>query len=190
MLPVTFASAVTCSLNLITRGTYKDSEKAGVSRALCTPAALDEPASGNIARRSSSHENSLQILYEENIFSYAHNWGVYFGPQGVKVDPCDVKPFSRVYHHKGPARPNPIISDIGTPPVTPAGEWSVPSVLYGGEDCSIISDGVSPPILKCAQHPGLMFAKDPGYDGENILCDAHWHHQAYYVEFTGQLRMT
>lgn len=190
VLFMALASPVACSPKLNMRGAYRDSEEAGVSCEICAPAALNEPASATIARRFSLHENSLQILYEENVFSYAHNWGVYFGPQGVSVDPCNVRPFHKVYHHEGPVHPNPVISDIEVPPMTPAGEWPVASVLYDGEDCSIIGDGAGPPTLKCAQHPGLVFAKNPEYDDGTVICDFHRHHRAYYVEFTGQLRMT
>ncbi|KAH8621764.1 hypothetical protein J4E82_010439 [Alternaria postmessia] len=135
--------------------------------------------------RSPEHKNSIQILYKENVFSYVHEWGVYFGPRGIAVDPCNLGPFKED-HYEVTARPGSPISDIDTPPPTPKGRWSELSSLPTGADCSIVGDGLGPPTLKCGQDRTMAFAKDPGYCGAATGCldGPIKYHRAYYVEFT------
>jgi hypothetical protein len=127
-----------------------------------------DPQNVSIHTRSSSDKNSIQILYEENVFSYAHNWGVYFGPLGIPVNPCNIEPFSKVYYHEGPARPDPVVRDIDIPPPTPEGTWSVPTPLYKNGYCSIVVDEQGPPTLECGQGLVVKFVRDPGYDDATI----------------------
>ena len=136
--------------------------------------------------RSSEHKNSMQILYEENFFSYAHGWSVYFGPRGIPVDPCNLEPFSSVYHLEGKALSEGRFSNIDTPPPTPSGTWSGLTSPLAESDCSIVGDGSGPPILKCGQRPTVAFAKDPGYGDATIVCNGNvtQHHRAYLAEYT------
>jgi hypothetical protein len=145
-----------------------------------------DPQNVSIHTRSSSDKNSIQILYEENVFSYAHNWGVYFGPLGIPVNPCNIEPFSKVYYHEGPARPDPVVSDIDIPPPTPEGTWSVPTPLYKNGYCSIVVNEQGPPTLECGQDLVVKFARDPGYDDATIGCyeDVIQYHRAYSAEYT------
>jgi hypothetical protein len=147
----------------------------------CLSALADE----HMHTRSTDHKNSIQILYEENVFSYAHAWGVYFGPRGIPVDPCNPGPF-QLYQHEETAGSESPVSDIDTPPPTPKGRWMELSSLFEGADCSIVGDGSGPPTLRCGQDRIMAFAKDPGYYDATMGClkNPIRYHRAYYVEFT------
>jgi hypothetical protein len=139
-----------------------------------------------VQARAAENKNSMQILYAENVFSYAHDWNVYFGPHGIPVDPCNLGPFSSVFNLTGEARPEHTFSNIDTPPPTPSGTWSGFASPLADADCLIVGDGSGPPTLKCGQSLTVAFAKDPGYDDPTIRCgqNAIFHHRAYSVEYT------
>ncbi|OWY49411.1 hypothetical protein AALT_g11079 [Alternaria alternata] len=147
---------------------------------------LDASTNKRVQARSVKSKNSMQILYEENVTSYAHHWGVYFGPRGIPVDPCNPEPFSKVFNLTGEALPENRFSDINTPPLTPSGTWSGFTSPLEEADCSIVGSGSGLPTLICGQSLTVAFAKDPGYADATIDCNERnvFHHRAYFVEFT------
>ncbi|RAR15491.1 hypothetical protein DDE83_001132 [Stemphylium lycopersici] len=139
-----------------------------------------------VQARSVEDKNSMQILYAENIYSYAHNWGVFFGPRGIPVDPCNFEPFSSVFNTTSEAVSGDLFSIIDNPPPTPSGTWSGFASPLADADCSIVDDASGPPTLQCGQGLTAAFAKDPGYDDPTIGCNegAFRYRRAYFVEFT------
>jgi hypothetical protein len=109
---------------------------------------------------------------------------VYFGPQGIAVNPCEIKPFQSVYNttryeieDKTQARPE----------YTPNERWSELSRSYKGAACSIVGDGNSPPTLECGHDLVVTFAKDPRY-GQTTdpeICEGtHRYYRYYSVDYT------
>jgi len=139
-----------------------------------------------VQARSAEDKHSMQILYEENVTSYAHHWSVYFGPRGIPVDPCNPEPFSKVFHLTGEALPENRFSDIDTPPLTPSGIWSRFTSPLEKAGCSIVGSGSGLPTLTCGRSLTIAFSKDPGYEDATIHCNGRnvFHHRAYFVEFT------
>ncbi|KAH3938370.1 hypothetical protein HBH98_255090 [Parastagonospora nodorum] len=138
---------------------------------------------GSSIARSSSLKNSIQILYTENVFSYAHGWSAYSGPQGVRVDPCTISPFTRVYHGAeqiGAQQTR--YSDVNNPPPVPAGEWAGLTGIYNTE-CVIKGDGKNPPVLQCGSDQ-MTFREDPGRGEPTVTChDGLYYHRAYFAEY-------
>ena len=108
---------------------------------------------------------------------------MYFGPQGIAVNPCEFGPFQSVYNstiHK--------IEDKtqARPEYTPKETWSELSRNYKGAACSIVGDGNSPPTLKCGQDLVVSFAKDPKYGQttEDGICEIYRYFRLYSVDYT------
>jgi hypothetical protein len=145
---------------------------------------LSSIAAASVKNPVRSAQNSVQILYEENVFSYAHGWSVYFGPQGVPVDPCAVSPFLKVHQVTEDALEQGRYSDVNNPPPTPAGAWAGLSGISHDMDCTIAGDGKNPPTLQCGAHLVGTFKPDPRREERTATCgDALLHHRAYFIEF-------
>jgi hypothetical protein len=128
----------------------------------------------------------VQVLYRENVFSYAHEWSAYFGPKGVSVDPCTISPFSRVFHPIEQATsPQIRYSDVDDPPPMPAVEWAGLTGLYRDKDCAIVGDGKNLLVLQCGSNHVATFEEDPSRGQLTVTCsDGHRYHRAYYAEYT------
>ncbi|KAF2844751.1 hypothetical protein T440DRAFT_302843 [Plenodomus tracheiphilus IPT5] len=133
--------------------------------------------------RSSPYKDSIQILYKENVYSYAHGWSVYFGPQGIPVNPCYAAPFERVYDvvEEKPAVLSSLIDDL---PFTPKEKWPGIRPLYDGVNCSIAGSGESLPILACGEVLSVEFQREPGHDDITTCRDGYRFRRAYYAEYT------
>lgn len=134
--------------------------------------------------RSSPYKNSIQILFRENVYRYSHDWTVYFGPQGIAVDPCNIAPFSFVL--QSPVQDASVYSvrpkkDI---PFTPEAVWPGLPQLYEGVQCIIEGSGEDLPALKCGEVLAADFTKDPQYKEAVICPDGFQYFRGYYVEYT------
>jgi hypothetical protein len=108
---------------------------------------------------------------------------VYFGPQGIAVNPCDFGPFQSVYNstiHE--------IDDISQarPEYPPKETWPELSRSYKGVACSIVGDGNGPPTLECGQDLVVSFAKDPSYGQatDPEICEIYRYYRRYSVDYT------
>jgi hypothetical protein len=139
-----------------------------------------------VQARSVEDKNSIQILCKENIFSYAHDWEVYFGPRGISVDPCNLEPFYSVFNITSEVVSGDLFSIIYDPPPKISETWSGFASPLADADCSIVGDASSPPTLKCGQSLTAAFAKDPGYNEPTIGCyeGAFRYKRVYFAEFT------
>jgi hypothetical protein len=109
---------------------------------------------------------------------------VYFGPQGIAVNPCKTGPFQSVYNT---TLHNIVDGNYDKPEYTPKETWSGLSRSYKGADCSIVGDGNGPPTLECGQDLVVSFAKDPRYGQitEDAICEGVYrYYRFYFVDYT------
>ncbi|KAH7347963.1 hypothetical protein BKA66DRAFT_432747, partial [Pyrenochaeta sp. MPI-SDFR-AT-0127] len=130
----------------------------------------------------SPYKNSVQILYEQHIESSTHGWSVYFGPQGIPVNPCGAFPFSRLHHSVGHVVQG---SSIDQPPFPPKEIWKGLPNLYTDTSCEIKGSGSRLPTLECGNILVVDFKEDPGYEEPTITCpDGFRYHRACFTEYT------
>ena len=112
-------------------------------------------------------------------------WTIYFGPQGIPVDPCVVAPFEKLI--RLPVSTTTVMGDGNSPlpPTFPKGTWPELHGFYDAE-CLLKADGEAPPTLSCGNDEMIVdFEKDPGYKDAVQTCDNGLKYQrAYFTEYT------
>jgi hypothetical protein len=132
-------------------------------------------------RRRDLSEKSVQITYDEDPYGH-HLWSVWYGPQGVAVDPCKPEPFRRIQYSAAHIVEN---SSIDNPPFPPKETWDKFALEFLGEACSIKGYGqVDAPTLRCGNTLIVDFQKDAQFDDPIFTCnDGYKHHRGWTVEY-------
>jgi hypothetical protein len=146
-----------------------------------TAAAADAPRTVTSLQARDISEHSVQITYGEDPSGH-HLWSVWYGPQGVAVDPCKPAPFRRVQLSAAQIVKD---SSIEKPPFPPKETWNKLPLTFQDTTCSIKGYGQEgAPTFQCGNTLIYDFERDVQFNDPIVKCDdGYKHHRGWTVEY-------